>query len=248
MSSKKPVVIVTGGADGFGSAIVDRFSSEGCNVLVIDVNKEKGDTQASKDQNVRFIHGDVTLRKTWEQTLELAQQEFGRLDTVVNNAAICYDPSPVHTLDISLYDKVFNINVKPIFLSVQVIAPYMLECGSGVFVNISSTGYTRPRSGFAFYNASKAAVTTATRTMALEYAPIIRFNCIAPTVGNTTMLLRSIGGDDETAQKMKKLLSVIPMGRVTEPADVSNAVWYLASDQSSFITGTLLEVDGGRGV
>lgn len=142
----------------------------------------------------------------------------------------------------------------------------------------SSTGYTRPRAGFAFYNASKSAMTVsigsiladsllnlthplkiATKTMALEYAPTIRFNCIAPTVGNTTMyaicgmgmefsltitrLLRSVGNDDQSDQKMEDLINLIPMRRVTEPADVANAAWYLASNESSFVTGTIIEVN-----
>lgn len=126
----------------------------------------------------------------------------------------------------------------------------MLEQGHGVFVNITSTGYTRPRPGFAIYNASKAAVAIATKSMAMEYAPTIRFNGIAPAVGNTGMLQASLVGQDEAerAAKLLKVTSSLPMQRLCEPEDVANAAWFLASDQSSFMTGTIMDVDGGRGV
>lgn len=146
------------------------------------------------------------------------------------------------------YERTFNINVRPIFCSAQSIVPFMMEQGYGVFVNIASTGCTRPRPGFAFYNASKAAVNVATKTMALEYAPTIRFNCIAPAVGNTSMLKASIGSGPDSQDRLQKIEDLLPMKRVTQPVDIANAVWYLATDQSSFVTGTTLEVDGGRGV
>ncbi|KIX04598.1 uncharacterized protein Z518_05468 [Rhinocladiella mackenziei CBS 650.93] len=237
-----------GGADGFGAAIVDRFSKEGCRVIFIDLNKDKGDLKAKADGNLHFLYGDVTRRETWEEALSCGKDMFERVDVVVNNAGITYDPSPVHMKPMEQYERIFHVNVTPIFLSVQVICPYMLEQGSGVFINITSTGCTRPRPGFAFYNASKAAVHIATKTMALEYAPTIRFNCICPAVGNTSMLQASIGNGAEAKEKMRKLEDMLPMGRVTEPVDIANAAWFLGSDQSSFVTGTTIEVDGGRGV
>ncbi|OBT78910.1 hypothetical protein VF21_02756 [Pseudogymnoascus sp. 05NY08] len=248
MALETRVVIVTGGANGFGAAIVDRFSKEGCKVIFIDINKIDGEARAAADPNLRFLFGDITLRDTWEAALALAQKENGRINVVINNAGITHEPSPVHTIGMDIYERVFSINLKPIFLSAQVIAPIMLEQGHGIFINITSTGCTRPRAGFAFYNASKAAVSIASKTMALEYAPTIRFNCIAPAVGNTTMLQRSIGNDENSAARLHTLSDSLPMKRITEPSDIANAAWYLGSDQSSFVTGTTLEVDGGRGV
>ncbi|KAJ5699104.1 hypothetical protein N7462_001109 [Penicillium macrosclerotiorum] len=155
---------------------------------------------------------------------------------------------PVHTKSISEYEKTFDVNVKPIFLSAKIFAPYMMAQGHGAFINITSTGCTRPRPGFAIYNASKAAVTGFTKTMALEYAPTIRFNCIAPAVGNTSMLRSSIGIGEGAKEKLHEVEASLPMKRVTQPKDIANAAWYLGSDESSFVTGTTLEVDGGRGV
>ncbi|KAF2094966.1 oxidoreductase, partial [Rhizodiscina lignyota] len=236
----------TGGADGFGSAIVDRFSKEGCKVIFLDLDKVKGPAKAQSNSNLHFIFGNVARRECWQEALDFAKKQYGRLDVVVNNAGTD-NPHLMHTKSIELYEKVFDVNVKSVFLSAQVICPFMLEQGSGAFINITSTGCTRPRPGFAFYNASKAAVHLASKTMALEYAPTIRFNCICPAVGNTAMQ-KSIGNDDQSAERLRKLEMMLPMGRVTEPEDIANAAWYLGSEQSSFVTGTMLEVDGGRGV
>ncbi|PYH45961.1 NAD(P)-binding protein [Aspergillus saccharolyticus JOP 1030-1] len=246
--SPSPVVIVTGGADGFGAAIVGRFSLQGWKVLLVDIDAEKGALKAQDDSSVLFVHGDVSDPRTWLTVKEVALHEWGRIDALINNAAIVSDAAPIHEQDMNTFDKIFAVNVKPIFLSAQAIAPFMLEQGHGVFINISSTGYTRPRAGFAIYNASKAAVTTATKTLALEYAPTIRFNCIAPAVGETQMLFASTGRSDDAAERRAKVEEMIPLKRLTRPEDVSNAAWYLASDQSSFVTGTILEVDGGRGI
>ncbi|OQE41763.1 hypothetical protein PENCOP_c004G08170 [Penicillium coprophilum] len=182
------VVIVTGGADGFGAAIADRFSREGCKVIILDLNQVKGESKQRADPNITFLSGDVTRPETWKKALDLAQTNYGRIDVVVNNAGkeiriipgasirlgfvnsaslgITHDPSPIHTKSILEYEKTFNVNVKPVFISAQ-----------------RSTGCTRPRPGFAIYNASKAAVEVATKTMALEYAPAVRFNCYKLALG-----------------------------------------------------------------
>ncbi|KAL4891163.1 hypothetical protein BDV59DRAFT_203872 [Aspergillus ambiguus] len=242
------VIVVTGGADGFGAAIAERFSHEGWKILIIDLNRNKGEEKERNDPNIQYIYGDVASRQTWEDTLNIAKRNYGRVDVVVNNAGIVTTPAPTHLKDIVDYDKIFRVNVRPIFISAQVIAPVMMQQGKGTFINITSTGCTRPRPGFSFYNASKAAVTVATKTMALEYAPDIRFNCISPAVGYTSMLQASIGEDRDSDTRLHKIQESLPMKRITQPSDIANAAWYLGSDESSFVTGTTLEVDGGRGV
>ncbi|KGO50718.1 Short-chain dehydrogenase/reductase SDR [Penicillium expansum] len=236
------VVIVTGGADGFGAAIVDRFSREGCKVILIDLDQAKGESKQRADSNISFLPGDVTRPETWQNALDLAQTTYGRVDVVVNNAGITHNPSPIHTKSLLEYEKTFNVNVKPVFISAQVFAPVMIQQGHGIFINITSTGCTRPRPGFAIYNASKAAVEVATKTMALEYAPAIRFNCISPAVGNTTMLQASIGNGEDSHQRLRQVEESLPMKRLCQPVDIANAAWYLGSEQSSFVTGTTLEM------
>ncbi|KAH7237975.1 hypothetical protein B0J15DRAFT_406094 [Fusarium solani] len=226
--SESRVVLVTGGADGFGAAIVDRFHQEGSKVIFIDLNDVKGSAKAATSPDLTFIHGDVTSVAIWEQALAVAEKEYGRLDVVVNNAAC---PHIVNG---------------PIRQDPQLICPFMLKQGGGIFINLTSTGCTRPRPGFAFYNAAKAGL--ASKTMALEYAPTIRFNCICPAIGDTAMLERSIGNDNQSAEKRRKIEGALPLQRLTKPTDIANAAWFLGSDQGSFLTGTTIEVDGGRGI
>ncbi|KAJ5456536.1 hypothetical protein N7530_011810 [Penicillium desertorum] len=239
---------VKGGADGFGAAIADRFSHEGCKVIILDLDQVTGEIKQQADSNISFLVGDVTRLETWRNALALAQTTYGRIDVIVNNAGITHDPSPIHTKSLLEYEKTFNVNVKPIFISAQVFAPVMMQQGHGIFINITSTGCTRSRPGFAIYNASKAAVEVATKTMALEYAPAVRFNCFSPAVGNTTMLQASIGNGEDSRQRLRQVEDSLPMKRVCQPVDIANASWYLGSEESSFVTGTTLEVDGGRGV
>ncbi|BCS21827.1 putative secondary metabolism biosynthetic enzyme [Aspergillus puulaauensis] len=131
------VAIVTGGADGFGAAIADRFSNEGCRVIMLDLNKQKGEEKAASDPNLHFLLGDVIRQETWDQALAVARERFGRLDVVVNNAGITGSQSLVHTKDMLEYERTFDVNVRPIFCSAQAIVPFMMEQGHGVFVNIT---------------------------------------------------------------------------------------------------------------
>ncbi|KAJ5492495.1 Short-chain dehydrogenase/reductase SDR [Penicillium expansum] len=232
-----------GGADGFGAAIVDRFSREGCKVILIDLDQAKGESKQRADSNISFLPGDVTRPETWQNALDLAQTTYGRVDVVVNNAGITHNPSPIHTKSLLEYEKTFNVNVK---------CTSLCACNDptgtwDLYQHNEHWMYT-PRPGFAIYNASKAAVEVATKTMALEYAPAIRFNCISPAVGNTTMLQASIGYGEDSHQRLRQVEESLPMKRLCQPVDIANAAWYLGSEQSSFVTGTTLEVDGGRGV
>lgn len=106
------VVIVTGGADGFGAAIADRFSSEGCTVILLDLNREKGEAKANRDTNLQFQYGDVTRRETWETALAVARERYGRVDVVINNAGITGNQEPVHFKSMTEYEQTFAVNVK----------------------------------------------------------------------------------------------------------------------------------------
>lgn len=145
------------------------------------------------------------------------------------------------------FDLVVNLNMRSIYLSSSVIVPHMQKAGKGgVFVNIASTAGIRPRPGLTWYNASKAACSCATMTMAVEFASDnIRFNAVCPVVGSTGMTHLFLGKPD-TPENIAAFKSTIPLGRTCKPSDVANACCYLASDEGEFITGVNLEVDGGR--
>ncbi|KAI2634625.1 3-oxoacyl-reductase [Xylaria nigripes] len=240
------VAIVTGGASGFGKGIATKFVEHGASVLIADISLEAGEAVA-KELRCSFSAGDVTKREDWERLLKEAVELFGRLDIVVNNAGAGYVNKATEDVTEADFDLVMNVNVKSLYLSANVIVPYFIaEKISGNFIQIASTAAVRPRPRLTWYNASKAAVVNATKTMAVEYAPYqIRFNAVSPAIASTGMTHLFIGKPD-TAENRKAFESVVPLGRATTPADVANACCYLGSDEALFITGINLEVDGGR--
>jgi 3-oxoacyl-[acyl-carrier protein] reductase len=144
------------------------------------------------------------------------------------------------------FDKVFDVNVKSIYLMTMAVVPKMRERGFGVIVNVGSTAGVRPRPGLTWYNASKGAVNLLSQSMAVELAPDgIRVNALAPVMGETG-LLESFMGKPDTPENRKKFEATVPMGRLSRPEDIAKATLYLASDEADFITGTVLPVDGGR--
>lgn len=184
------VAIVTGAASGFGRGIATKFVQEGAKVIVADLSVEGGNAVAQELGSAAvFQQGDVTKREDWETLLKTAT-DLGGVDIVINNAGATYANKPTETVTEKDFDLCFNVNVKSIWLSTNVILPYLLENGrAGVFINVASTAGVRPRPGLAWYNASKAAVINATKSLAVEYGPKqIRFNSVAPVFGSGTGL------------------------------------------------------------
>lgn len=182
------VAIVTGAASGFGKGIAQKFAEEGAKVIICDISAEAAKAVAEElSCDVAFCN--VTVREDWERVLQQVLDKHGQLDIVVNNAGATYANKPTVDVVDKDFDLVMNVNVKSIYLSASVIVPYFLrEKRPGCFIQISSTAALRPRPGLTWYNASKAAVNIATKTMAVEYGPNnIRFNTVCPVVGITGM-------------------------------------------------------------
>ena len=155
---------------------------------------------------------------------------------------------PCWETDEATFDRVFDVNVKSIFLYVKAVVPIMQAAGRGVILNVGSTAGLRPRPGLTWYNASKGAVNLMSKSLAVELAPFgIRVNALCPVAGNTPLLADLMGLPDTPANRQKYIDSV-PLGRLTEPSDVAAAALYLASEEASFITGVELPIDGGRTV
>lgn len=180
--------MVTGGGSGFGAGIAKKFVDEGAKVLICDLSQENG-TNVAKSLGCEFQVADVTKRSDWEAVLKKAVDAFGGLDIVINNAGASYSNKPTEDVQDKDFDLCFNVNVKSIYLSSSVLLPYFMGNNRpGCFIQIASTAGIRPRPGLTWYNASKAAVSNATKTMAVEYAPKqIRFNAVCPVVGSTGM-------------------------------------------------------------
>jgi len=247
MRLESRIALVTGAGSGFGAEIARRFAKEGAKVGVADIRGDAAEAVAGEIGAAAVgLTGDVAKAADVNAMVERLRQTFGAPDIVVNNAGFTHRNQPMLDVDEATFDKVFDVNVKSIYLMSQAVVPAMREAGGGCIVNVGSTAGIRPRPGLSWYNASKGAVNTLSQSMAVELAPDgIRVNCIAPVMGNTGMLQDFMGVPD-TPENRQKFISTIPMGRMSEPADVAKAALYLVSDDSDFITGVVLPVDGGR--
>lgn len=238
---------VTGAASGFGKGIAECFAAEGARVAVVDVNGDGAvDTAKAIGGNALALACDVTSRAQVDAAINKAAAQLGRVDIIVNNAGWSHRNQPLLDVGEAEFDKVYSVNVKSIYLTTMAVVPVMRRQGSGVIINISSTAGARPRPGLTWYNSTKGAVNTMTKSMAAELAPDkIRVTAIAPVIG-ATGLLESFMGVPDTPQNREKFLASIPLGRFSTPSDIASAALYLASDDAEFITGVILEVDGGR--
>ncbi|MBO9476613.1 SDR family oxidoreductase [Shimia sp. R11_0] len=237
--------IITGGAQGFGAGIVDKFLTEGAKVLVADINGATAATKAAEHTNATPCTVDVADASSVRGMIDSALGAWGQIDILVNNAGVTHLPAPMETVTESDFDRVFAVNCKSIYLLAQALVPHMKSRSAGAILNISSTAGLSPRPNLNWYNASKGWVNTATKAMAVELAPHgIRVNALNPVAGETP-LLKSFMGED-TPEVRAKFLATIPLGRFSQPEDMGNAAAFLCSDEASMITGTLMEVDGGR--
>ncbi len=238
--------IVTGGASGFGAGIAQKFLTEGARVMIADINGEAASDMASAvGTNAIAQHVDVSDAASVQAMANAVSEEFGKLDILVNNAGVTHLPAPLEDVDDDEFDRVFAVNMKSVYLTARAFVPQMKTRGAGAILNVASTAGLSPRPNLNWYNASKGWMITATKTMAVELAPSgLRVNAICPVAGETP-LLKSFMGED-TPEIRAKFLSTIPLGRFSTPEDMANAACFLCSDEASMITGTALEVDGGR--
>jgi len=240
--------LITGAGSGFGEGIAKTFAREGARVGVVDINLEGARRVASEiGASAIAVKADLTLMAETELAVK-ATAEFGggRVDIVVNNAGWSHRNKPMLEVTEEEFDRVYAINVKAIFHMSRAIIPHYRAKGGGVILNIGSTAGIRPRPGLTWYNSTKGAVNLLSRSMAVELAPDrIRVNCVAPVIGATGLLEQFMGMPD-TPENRAKFLGTIPLGRFSTPADIANACLYLVSDEAEFVTGVVLEVDGGR--
>jgi 3-oxoacyl-[acyl-carrier protein] reductase len=245
--------VVTGSASGFGEAIARRFAEEGARVALADVDEAGGKrvTAIIEEAGGRaaFVRTDVSRDEDVERMIDFAVQQFGGLDVLVNNAGLSHRTLPMVDLPEDEYDRVFAINTKSVYLAARHAVPMLRARGGGVIVNTASIGAVAPRPGVTAYNASKGAVVTMTRGLAVELAPDrIRVNAVNPVAADTAFMKGALGVDSLPDAVRKALIAGIPLGRLTEPSDVAAAVLFLASDDAAFLTGVCLDVDGGRSI
>ena len=239
------VALVTGAASGFGEGIAREYAAQGAKVAVADLNLE-GARRVAEEIGGKAFGGDVSRAADIEAMVQGAAEAFGGLDIVVNNAGWTYRNGTSIDVSEEEFDRVFAINVKSVFLMARAAHPVLLARGGGSFITISSTAGLRPRPGLTWYNGTKGAVNVFTQSLAQEWAGgNIRVNAVCPVMG-VTGLTSAFMGMEDTPENRKRFLATIPIGRLSTPADIANACVWLAEDSSSFITGVLLPVDGGR--
>ncbi len=238
--------VVTGGASGFGAGIVEKFLQEGARVLIADINGDAAAEMAGQSGPNAVAHKvDVSNGQSVQAMADAALSALGHVDILINNAGITHLPTPLEDVSEDDFDRVYNVNMKSVYLTARALVPHIKERGAGAILNVASTAGLSPRPNLNWYNASKGWMITATKTMAVELAPAgVRVNAICPVAGETP-LLKSFMGED-TPEVRAKFLSTIPIGRFSTPQDMGNAACFLCSDEAGMITGTAMEVDGGR--
>ena len=247
MRLKDKTALVTGAASGFGREIAHVFAREGARVAVVDLNGEGAKAVASEIGDAAVaVTCDVADGAQVASAFSDCVDALGKVDILVNNAGWTHKNQPLLDVDYETFRKVYAINVDSIFHFTHAAVPHWRGIGGGVMINIGSTAGIRPRPGLTWYNSSKGAVNLMTKSLAVELAPErIRVCGIAPVMG-ATALLESFMGVPDTPENRAKFVATVPLGRLSEPEDTANAALYLASDEAEFITGVILEVDGGR--
>ena len=247
MSNK--VMIVSGGASGLGLAAGVKFAKNGYSIVLIDIHEEKGkkaeEQIKSLGQDAVFVKCDISDKAQVERAAQITKERFGRADVLINNAGLEVRGSILQCTEDD-WDRLYDINLKGIFYMSNAFVPFMLEQGTGAIVNTGSILGYRTVGERAAYSSSKGAIDTLTRTMAFDLAEKnIRVNCVVPGAIDTPLIRGSINDSPNPAETEKFLGSKSVFGRMGTSEEVANVMYFLASDEASFVTGAAYFVDGG---
>ena len=248
LSFKNKVVVVTGAAGGFGSATARAFAAAGAHVVVSDIDTAGAERLAADLPSAIAVTTDVTDADAMRELVDASESAFGGIDVMVNNAGVPHRAGNLVDLDVETVDRQLAVNVRSVFLGCKYAVPALRRRGGGVVVNVASIAATRPRPGLTVYNATKGAVITMTRGLAVEVAPDVRVNAVNPVISETGFVKSLTGADDLPEDLRRNWVAGIPMGRTATADDVAHSVLYLASDQAGFLTGVCLDIDGGRSI
>jgi 3-oxoacyl-[acyl-carrier protein] reductase len=237
--------LVTGAGSGIGKCIAETYVREGARVAVVDLDADAAKHVARTiGNNAIALRCDVSKKADIAGAVEETLAAFGALDILVNNAGATHVNKPMLEIDEAEFDRIYAVNVKGVFLGCQAVVPVFRKAGGGIIINIGSTAGLRPRPGLSAYNATKGAVHILTKSLAVELAPDrIRVCAIAPVATETPLLPSFLG---PAAGQREKFIASVPLGRLAQPQDIANAALYLASSDAEFVTGNIIEVDGGR--
>lgn len=243
MRLQSKVAVITGGANGIGFAATERFAKEGAQVAIVDFNEEVGRQKAeelqSEGYHVKFFCLNVANEQDVQHTMKEIADVYGRIDILVNNAGITKD-SMLHKMSGEDFKKVMDVNVNGVFYCAQAAMPYMVKQGKGKIINTSSVSGVYGNVGQTNYAAAKAAVIGMTKTWAKELGSKgINVNAVVPGFTETGMVAAV------PEKVIEKMVAMVPVKRLGKPEDIANAYLFLASDESDYVNGTALHVDGG---
>jgi NAD(P)-dependent dehydrogenase (short-subunit alcohol dehydrogenase family) len=248
------VAMITGGASGLGEASARLFVQEGAAVVVADIDDERGQKlAASFGRNGAFVHANVVLEDEVKAAVAAAVEKFGRLDVMFNNAGMAGAGGLIQDITVEGWDMTFAVHLRGVLLGMKHAAPVMKAQGSGSIINTASMAGLRAGWGPHAYSAAKAAIVHLTRTVAMELGESnIRVNCLCPTWISTPLFGKAIGlTAEKTEESLESLRAAFkglhPIPRPCLPEDVAYAALFLASDESGFINGQALAIDGGAG-
>ncbi len=243
------VIIITGAAGGIGRAAALLFAEEGASVIVVDQDVEGGDGTVhqilEKGGTAIFLRTNLVDAKQVEDMVMKAIERFGRIDVLYNNAGVNHF-ARIADVEEEDWDRVMAVNVKSVFLTCKYVIPYMQKAGKGTIINTASTAAIVGLRNLSVYTASKGAVLQLTRNIALDYARDgIRANALCPGVTQTEMTEKVIVSDPDPQAARERFNRVIPRGSMAKPEELARAALFLASDESSYILGAAIPVDGG---
>jgi 3-oxoacyl-[acyl-carrier protein] reductase len=251
MKLQGQVAIVTGGGSGIGAASAAAFAREGARVLVVDVNEATAKVTAELIEKAggqaMAVAADVARAADSQAAVDRALSAWGRVDVFFANAGVPQWPMDIEQVDEAVFDQIFSVNVKGVWLGARCALPVMKRQRRGVVLITASTAAIRPRRGGQTYAASKGAVVAMTKSLALEAAPHgVRVVAIAPVATETPMLSTFMARHEIDEESRARYIATVPLGRLNQPADIASTAVFLVSDDAAMITGSCIEVDGGR--
>lgn len=235
------VAIVTGAAGGVGRATVELLRARGARVVAEDIDPA---VEALEEEGVAALHGDVAESGTARQAVALARQRFGALNVVVNNAGRFLMKPTAETTD-DEWDELLRVNVRGTFLHCREALPALSESGDGRIVNVASISGTIGLPGQTAYCSTKGAIVQLTRQLAIEHAPRVRVNAVAPGAIDTGFMDEALAGVPDRAATMQSIAASHPLARIARPEEIAEVIAFLVSPRSSIITGAILMADGG---
>ena len=251
MKLDNKVVIVTGAGGGMGKVVVEQFLGQGAKVAGIDIQVDGlAELEAQYPEHLLVIKGNLIDEQSVEDAVKKTAELFGYVDVLANVAGIAQAATAIEKVSLKDWERIMAINSTAVFLTSRAVVPYMKKQNSGSIINIASVSVDRPRPGLNAYVASKGATISLTKALAIELAPYnIRVNAINPGPADTKMLGEfTAAGSDESDTKENIFRKSVPLGDLITPEAIANCVLYLSSDLAKMMTGSVVNVDGGRGI